>query len=57
MNKLLIDCLHYGTGLTLILVGGLAELGVSLVGVTVSDPKVVFGAGVGIVVAGLKGGK
>jgi hypothetical protein len=56
MPKWLIDVLHYGTGLTLILAGGLSEIGVSLPGISVSDPKTVMGAGIGIIVAGLKGG-
>jgi len=50
------DLAHYGTALTLIAVGGFAEIGASLPGVTVSDPKTVLMAGVGILVAGLKGG-
>jgi len=50
------DVAHYGTAVLLIAVGGVSELGVNLPGVVVSDPKTVFLAGVGILVAGLKGG-
>lgn len=51
-----VDVLHYGSGVTLVLVGGLTELGAQLPGVIVSDPKAVMATGVGILVAGLKGG-
>lgn len=50
------DILHYGTAVAAILVGGLAELGASIPGVTVSDPKMTVMFGVGILAAGLKGG-
>lgn len=56
MKDAFINIAHYGTAVTLMLAGGLAEIGVSLPGITVTDPKAVFGAGLGILVAGLKGG-
>lgn len=50
------DIAHYTTAITLMLVGGVTELGLSLPGVSVTDPKAVFTMGLGILVAGLKGG-
>lgn len=50
------DILHYGTGVTLVLIGTVTELGMSLPGVSVTDPKTVLMAGIGIIAAGLKGG-
>lgn len=49
------DWLHYGSSVLLLLMAGLTELGVQLPGVTV-DPKIAGAAGVGVLVAGLKGG-
>lgn len=50
------DLAHYGTALLLIAVGGATEVGLTLPGVAVTDPKMVLATGVGILVAGLKGG-
>lgn len=50
------DVLHYGTGLTAIAVGAVSWLGAAIPGVTVSDPKMCMTFGLGIIVAGLKGG-
>ena len=50
------DVCHYGSAIILMLVGGAGEVGIPLPGVTVSDPKTVLLSGVGILVAGLKGG-
>lgn len=50
------DAAHYGSALLLIAVGGATEAGLALPGVTVSDPKAVLITGLGILVAGLKGG-
>lgn len=50
-----LDAAHYGMSVLLLGLAGLTEAGVSLPGVTV-DPKVAGAAGVGILVAGLKGG-
>jgi len=50
-----IDAAHYGISAVLLLMAGLAEAGVALPGVSV-DPKVAGGAGIGILIAGLKGG-
>jgi len=50
------DVLHYGTALVCVAAGSLTELGVSVPGVVVSDPKLAISAGLGILVAGLKGG-
>lgn len=50
------DIAHYGTAILLMLVGGVSEIGVQLPGVTVDNPKTVFATGIGILVAGLKGG-
>lgn len=49
------DVLHYGSSLLLLLMAGLTELGVQLPGVQV-DPKIAGAAGIGVLVAGLKGG-
>ena len=50
------DLLHYGTAGLAILVGGVTELGVHIPGVVVSDPKMTVTIGLGVLVAGLKGG-
>lgn len=50
------DIAHYGTAGVAILVGGMTELGMQIPGVIVSDPKMTISMGVGILVAGLKGG-
>ncbi len=50
------DLLHYGTAAGAIFIGGLAEIGAQIPGVTVSDPKMCIMFGVGIFAAGLKGG-
>ena len=50
------DIAHYGTAGLAILVGGVTELGVQIPGVVVSDPKTTIMLGVGVLVAGLKGG-
>jgi hypothetical protein len=50
------DLLHYGAAGAAIVAGALTELGVSIPGIVVSDPKLAITAGVGILVAGLKGG-
>lgn len=50
------DVAHYATAVLLMAVGGATEVGMALPGVTVTDPKMVFATGVGILVAGLKGG-
>ncbi len=50
------DVAHYGTAGLAILVGGLTELGVQIPGVIVSDPKMTITVGIGVLVAGLKGG-
>ena len=46
---------HYGVAILAMLVGGISELGIQLPGVVVSDPKMTFGLGLGVLVAGLKG--
>lgn len=51
----LIDVAHYGSSALLLGMAGLTELGVSFPGITV-DPKIAGGAGIGILVAGFKGG-
>jgi hypothetical protein len=50
------DIAHYGAASLAILVGGVSELGISLPGIVVSDPKMTITMGIGILVAGLKGG-
>lgn len=50
------DVTHYGVSALLLIVGAVAEAGVPLPGVTVSDPKTVMLAAAGVFVAGLKGG-
>lgn len=50
------DVLHYATAAAAILVGVGAELGLQLPGVVISDPKMTITMGLGILVAGLKGG-
>ena len=50
------DVIHLGTAALLVIIGGVTQLGVSLPGVTVSDPKTVMLAGVGILIAGFKSG-
>lgn len=50
------DIAHYGTAGLAILVGGVAELGLQIPGVTVTDPKATIMLGIGVLVAGLKGG-
>lgn len=50
------DIGHYGIALLLMADGAVSALGVALPGVTVSDPKMTFFAGLGILVAGWKGG-
>lgn len=50
------DVLHYATGACAILIGGAAEFGLQIPGVVVSDPKMTVTLGIGIIVAGLKGG-
>lgn len=50
------DIAHYGTAIAAMLIGGISELGVQIPGVVVTDPKTTFMLGVGVLVAGLKGG-
>jgi hypothetical protein len=50
------DIAHYGTAGLAIAVGGVTELGLQIPGVIVSDPKATMILGVGVLVAGLKGG-
>lgn len=50
-----IDAAHYGSAFVLLGMAGLTQLGVHLPGITV-DPMVAGSTGVGILVAGLKGG-
>jgi hypothetical protein len=50
------DVLHYGTACGAILIGVVAELGIQLPGVVVSDPKMTISLGLGVLVAGLKDG-
>lgn len=50
------DIAHYGTAGMAILVGTMTEVGIAIPGVVVSDPKMTISMGVGILVAGLKGG-
>ena len=50
------DVLHYGAAGAAILAGGMAEIGVQIPGVVVSDPKLAITAGLGILAAGLKNG-
>jgi hypothetical protein len=50
------DVAHYGTAVLAISIGGVTEMGVQLPGVVVSDPKMTITMGIGILVAGLKGG-
>ena len=52
----LIDLGHYGISLLLFIIGLLGTLGVQLPGVTVSDPKTIMFAGLGVLVAGFKSG-
>jgi hypothetical protein len=49
------DVLHYGAAFGLVIAGGIAPLLNTLPGVHI-DPTTAVGAGVGILVAGLKGG-
>lgn len=50
------DIAHYGTAGLAIVIGGITELGVSIPGVVVTDPKMTMTVGIGILVAGLKNG-
>jgi hypothetical protein len=50
------DVVHYGTAAIAILVGGITEMGISIPGIVVSDPKMTITMGLGVLVAGLKGG-
>lgn len=50
------DAMHYGAAALAIMVGGATEMGLQLPGVVVSDPKMTITMGIGILVAGLKGG-
>ena len=50
------DYAHYATAVAAIAIGGACELGVQIPGVVVSDPKMTISLGIGILVAGLKGG-
>ena len=50
------DIAHYGTAGLAIAVGGVTELGMQIPGVVVSDPKMTITMGIGVLVAGLKGG-
>lgn len=50
------DVAHYGTAGLMVLDGTVAALGVQIPGVTVSDPKTTIMMGIGIFIAGLKGG-
>ncbi len=50
------DVLHYGSAVVAIAVGGLAEAGMQIPGVVISDPKMTLMFGLGILAAGLKGG-
>jgi hypothetical protein len=56
MNKVgpvLVDLLHYGSGLLLLGLGLMAMVGVHLPGVTV-NPEVAIPGGLGVLAAGLK---
>ena len=50
------DALHYGAAGLAITAGLLAEIGVSIPGVEIMDPKMAITAGIGILGAGLKSG-
>ena len=50
------DILHYGAAGLAITAGLLAEIGISIPGVEIMDPKMAITAGIGILAAGLKGG-
>jgi len=50
------DILHYGISGLLVLVGLASESGIDLPGITVTNPKAVMATGIGVLVAGLKGG-
>lgn len=50
------DVVHYGTAGLAILVGGVTEMGIQIPGVVVSDPKMTITIGLGVLIAGLKGG-
>ena len=49
------DVLHYGSAVGLVMLGGLAMMGLQIPGVTI-DPTICFTTAAGIFAAGLKGG-